>query len=85
MGVKINFNCSFDNFIFEKGTNNIIGVNTSKGIIPCDNIFVCAGVYSPYIVNKLGINLPIITFSFNPFKWSVLASIAASVKTLVVS
>ena len=32
-----------------------------------------------------GTNLPTITFSFNPFKGSILPFIAASVKTLVVS
>jgi len=50
LGVKSSVNCNFENFIFKKDTKEIIGVATSKGIIPCDNIFICASYYSPKIV-----------------------------------
>jgi D-amino-acid dehydrogenase len=60
MGVRSSVNCEFKNFIFKENSKEIQGVQTTKGIIPCDNIFICASYYSPRILQKLGLRLPII-------------------------
>ncbi len=61
MGVIKVMNTKFETFVFgDKKKRNVVGVKTSQGVIPCDNVFVCAGLYSPYILDKLGMRLPIV-------------------------
>jgi len=60
IGVQSEMKCEFKNFIFKQGTKELIGILTSNGIIQCDNVFICGSYYSPKIVQKLGLRLPII-------------------------
>ena len=50
LGSRVSMKCGFKNFVFKSHSKVICGVNTSKGLIPCDNVFICAGVYTPYIL-----------------------------------
>lgn len=59
MGARVSQGCAFEKFVFKKNTKNIIGVKTSKGVLPCDNVFICGGIYSPYMVDKIGLRLPV--------------------------
>ena len=61
MGVGKLMNTKFETFVFDgEQKKKIVGIKTSQGVIPCNNVIVCAGLYSPYILDKLGMRLPII-------------------------
>lgn len=57
MGVKIEYNTNFEEFI-TKG-DKIEAIKTDRGDFTADKFILSTGVYSPIMARKIGINLPI--------------------------
>lgn len=56
-GVNFKFNTDIEALLKEGDT--IMGVKTSNGIETGDQVLVCMGSYSPFLLNPLGIRLPV--------------------------
>ncbi|WP_430460991.1 D-amino acid dehydrogenase [Thalassolituus sp. LLYu03] len=57
LGVTFLMNTSIDGLDVQKG--KITGVKTSAGTLTADNYLVALGSYSPHVLSKVGINVPI--------------------------
>lgn len=64
-GVDIIENCMVEDFLLEAG--RVKGVTTSKGEIRADRIGIAAAGGTPYLVAKLGQNLPILDYALQAF------------------
>ncbi|MYJ86152.1 MAG: FAD-dependent oxidoreductase, partial [Rhodobacteraceae bacterium] len=64
-GVDIIENCMVEDFLLEAG--QVKGVITSKGEIRADRIGITAAGGTPYLVAKLGQNLPILDYALQAF------------------
>ncbi len=64
-GVDIIENCMVDDFLLEAG--QVVGVNTSKGEIRAERIGIAAAGGTPFLVRKLGQDLPILDYALQAF------------------
>lgn len=77
-GVTLFPGAEFHRFLFQKETNQMIGVITSQGIILCDKVVIASGIRSKDMAYKLGVRLPLLSLK----QYSVTANMPEN-KTLM--